>query len=35
VSLCRQPDLFATDLDGYRFEIWDELPTPMDPVSER
>ena len=27
-----EPYLFATDDDGYEFEIWYELPTPMDPV---
>jgi len=27
-----EPYLFATDHDGYEFEIWYELPTPMDPV---
>ena len=26
-----EPYLFATDLDGYEFEIWFELPTPVDP----
>jgi catechol 2,3-dioxygenase-like lactoylglutathione lyase family enzyme len=26
-----EPYLFATDLDGYEFEIWYELPTPVDP----
>ena len=27
-----EPYLFATDRDGYEFEIWYELPTPVDPV---
>jgi catechol 2,3-dioxygenase-like lactoylglutathione lyase family enzyme len=26
-----EPYLFATDPDGYEFEIWYELPTPVDP----
>jgi len=26
-----EPYLFATDPDGYEFEIWFELPTPVDP----
>src|SRR5258708_630605 len=26
-----EPYLFATDPDGYEFEIWYELPTPLDP----
>ena len=26
-----EPYLFARDLDGYVFEIWYELPTPVDP----
>jgi catechol 2,3-dioxygenase-like lactoylglutathione lyase family enzyme len=26
-----EPYLFATDPDGYQFEIWYELPTPIDP----
>lgn len=26
-----EPYLFARDLDGYAFEIWFELPTPVDP----
>jgi catechol 2,3-dioxygenase-like lactoylglutathione lyase family enzyme len=26
-----EPYLFATDRDGYEFEIWYELPTPIDP----
>ena len=26
-----EPYLFARDLDGYMFEIWYELPTPLDP----
>jgi len=26
-----EPYLFATDPDGYAFEIWYELPTPLDP----
>lgn len=27
-----EPYLFALDLDGYEFEIWYELPTPVDPT---
>ena len=27
-----EPYLFATDPDGYEFEIWYELPTPVDPA---
>ena len=30
-----EPYLFATDLDGYQFEIWYELPTPVDPPASR
>ena len=26
-----EPYLFATDPDGYEFEVWYELPTPVDP----
>ena len=26
-----EPYLFAIDRDGYEFEIWYELPTPIDP----
>jgi len=26
-----EPYLFAFDPDGYEFEIWYELPTPLDP----
>ena len=26
-----EPYVFARDRDGYLFEIWYELPTPMDP----
>ena len=26
-----EPYLFARDLDGYLFEIWFELKTPIDP----
>ena len=26
-----EPYLFARDLDGYLFEVWYELPTPLDP----
>jgi catechol 2,3-dioxygenase-like lactoylglutathione lyase family enzyme len=29
-----EPYLFATDHDGYEFEIWYELPTPVDPPKE-
>jgi len=29
-----EPYLFATDPDGYEFEIWYELPTPVDPKAE-
>jgi catechol 2,3-dioxygenase-like lactoylglutathione lyase family enzyme len=28
-----EPYLFAYDPDGYEFEIWFELPTPVDPGS--
>jgi catechol 2,3-dioxygenase-like lactoylglutathione lyase family enzyme len=28
-----EPYLFAFDPDGYEFEIWFELPTPVDPPS--
>ena len=28
-----EPYLFALDPDGYEFEIWFELPTPVDPPS--
>lgn len=27
-----EPYLFARDPDGYEFEIWFELPTPVDPA---
>jgi catechol 2,3-dioxygenase-like lactoylglutathione lyase family enzyme len=27
-----EPYLFAVDPDGYEFEIWYELPTPVDPA---
>lgn len=27
-----EPYLFAEDPDGYKVEIWYELPTPVDPV---
>lgn len=27
-----EPYLFAIDPDGYEFEIWFELPTPVDPA---
>jgi catechol 2,3-dioxygenase-like lactoylglutathione lyase family enzyme len=30
-----EPYLFATDLDGYEFEIWYELPTPVDRAVSR
>ena len=30
-----EPYLFGRDLDGYEFEIWFELPTPIDPTSRR
>ena len=30
-----EPYLFATDPDGYEFEIWYELPTPVDPPPAR
>jgi hypothetical protein len=26
-----EPYLFAYDPDGYEFEIWFEIPTPVDP----
>jgi len=26
-----EPYLFARDLDGYLFEVWFEIPTPVDP----
>lgn len=29
-----EPYLFATDPDGYTFEIWYEVPTPADPPTE-
>ena len=28
-----EPYLFAKDLDGYLFEVWYELPTPLDPAT--
>jgi catechol 2,3-dioxygenase-like lactoylglutathione lyase family enzyme len=30
-----EPYLFAVDPDGYEFEIWYELPTPIDPKRRR
>jgi catechol 2,3-dioxygenase-like lactoylglutathione lyase family enzyme len=30
-----EPYLFAIDPDGYEFEIWYELPTPVDPKRPR
>lgn len=30
-----EPYLFAKDPDGYTFEIWYELPTPVDPKPRR
>ena len=30
-----EPYLFATDPDGYEFEIWYEIPTSADPPSPR
>ena len=30
-----EPYLFATDLDGYVFELWYELPTRFDPPARR
>ena len=29
-----EPYLFALDPDGYEFEIWFELPTPVDPPAQ-
>ena len=29
-----EPYLFALDPDGYEFEIWYELPTPVDPPDD-
>ena len=29
-----EPYLFARDPEGYRVEIWFELPTPVDPAPE-
>jgi len=29
-----EPYLFASDPDGYEFEIWYELPTSLDPPPE-
>ncbi len=29
-----EPYLFALDPDGYRVEIWFELPTPVDPAPD-
>jgi catechol 2,3-dioxygenase-like lactoylglutathione lyase family enzyme len=29
-----EPYLFAIDHDGYEFEIWFELPTPIDPSDD-
>ena len=30
-----EPYLFAFDPDGYEFEIWYEIPTPVDPPGEK
>ena len=30
-----EPYVFASDLDGYEFEVWYELPTPVDPPAPR
>jgi metallothiol transferase len=30
-----EPYLFAFDPDGYEFEIWYELPTPVDPARSK
>ncbi len=30
-----EPYLFGRDLDGYEFEMWFELPTPIDPKPRR
>ena len=29
-----EPYLYATDPDGYKIEIWFEIPTPVDPATE-